>query len=117
MRVSLSWLNEFVDLSDQTVQGVSDLLTFSGVEVEGIESTGVVLDGHFVVGEVVDCQAHPNSDHLHVCKVFDGTETLQIVCGAPNVRTGVKAPLAKIGAVMPGPEGFAIKKGKLRGVE
>ena len=71
MRVSLSWLNEFVDLSDQTVQGVSDLLTFSGVEVEGIESTGVVLDGHFVVGEVVDCQAHPNSDHLHViCMVL-----------------------------------------------
>ena len=117
MRVSLSWLNEFVDLSDQTVQGVSDLLTFSGVEVEGIESTGTVLDGHFVVGEVVACEMHPNSDHLHVCKVFDGTEELQIVCGAPNVRVGVKAPLAKIGAVMPGPEGFAIKKGKLRGVE
>ena len=117
MRVPLSWLNEFVDLHDQTVQGVADLLTFSGVEVEAIESTGTILDGHFVVGEVVACEAHPNSDHLHVCKVFDGTEELQIVCGAPNVRTGVKAPLAKIGAVMPGPEGFAIKKGKLRGVE
>lgn len=117
MRVPLSWLNEFVDLSDQTVQGVADLLTFSGVEVEAIESTGTVLDAHFVVGEVVACEAHPNSDHLHVCKVFDGTETLQIVCGAPNVRTGVKAPLAKLGATMPGPEGFAIKKGKLRGVE
>ena len=117
MRVSLSWLNEFVDLQDQTVQGVSDLLTFSGVEVEGIESTGTLLDDHFVVGEVVDCQAHPDSDHLHVCKVFDGKETLQVVCGAPNVRTGVKAPLAKIGATMPGPEGFAIKKGKLRGIE
>ena len=117
MRVPLSWLNEFVDLSDQTAQGVADLLTFSGVEVEAIEHEGVSLDGHFVVGEVTACEAHPNSDHLHVCKVFDGTETLQIVCGAPNVRVGVKAPLAKIGAVMPGPEGFAIKKGKLRGVE
>ena len=117
MRVPLSWLNEFVDLSDQTVQGVSDLLTFSGVEVESIESTGTVLDGHFVVGEVVECVAHPDSDHLHVCKVFDGAETLQVVCGAPNVRTGVKAPLAKVGATMPGPEGFSIKKGKLRGVE
>ncbi len=117
MRVSLSWLNEFVDVSDQTVQGVSDLLTFSGVEVEAIESSGTVLDNHFVVGEVVACEAHPNSDHLHVCKVFDGTETLQIVCGAPNVRTGIKAPLAKIGAIMPGVEGFTIKKGKLRGVE
>ncbi len=117
MRVPLSWLNEFVDLSDRTVQGVADLLTFSGVEVEAIESTGTVLDAHFVVGEVVACEAHPNSDHLHVCRVFDGTEELQIVCGAPNVRVGVKAPLAKLGAVMPGPEGFAIKKGKLRGVE
>lgn len=117
MRVPLSWLNEFVDLGDQTVQGVADLLTFSGVEVEAIENTGTVLDGHFVVGEVVACEPHPDSDHLHVCKVFDGAETLQIVCGAPNVRVGVKAPLAKIGATMPGPEGFAIKKGKLRGVE
>lgn len=117
MRVPLSWLNDFVDLHDQTVQGVSDLLTFSGVEVEAIESSGTVLDEHFVVGEVLACEPHPNSDHLHVCKVSDGKETLQIVCGAPNVRTGVKAPLAKIGAVMPGPEGFTIKKGKLRGVE
>ena len=117
MRVPLSWLNEFVDLGDQTAQGVADLLTFSGVEVEAIEHEGIALDGHFVVGEVVACEAHPNSDHLHVCKVFDGTETLQIVCGAPNVRAGVKAPLAKIGATMPGPERFVIKKGKLRGVE
>ncbi|MDO5462306.1 MAG: phenylalanine--tRNA ligase subunit beta [bacterium] len=117
MRVALSWLNEFVDLQDQTVQSVSDLLTFSGVEVEAIESTGTILDEHFVVGEVLTCEAHPDSDHLHVCKVSDGKETLQIVCGAPNVRAGLKTPLAKIGAVMPGPEGFKIKKGKLRGVE
>ncbi len=117
MRVPLSWLNEFVDVSDQTVQGVSDLLTFSGVEVEAIESTGTVLDGHFVVGEVLECVAHPNSDHLHICKVSDGAQVYQVVCGAPNVRVGLKAPLAKIGAVMPGPDGFEIKKGKLRGVE
>lgn len=118
MRVALSWLNEFVDLRDQSVQSVADLLTFSGVEVEAIESTGATLDpAFFVVGEVVACDAHPDSDHLHVCKVFDGTSELQVVCGAPNVRVGVKAPLAKIGAVMPGAEGFKIKKGKLRGVE
>ncbi len=117
MRVALSWLNEFVDLHDQTVQSVSDLLTFSGVEVEAIENTGTVLDEYFVVGEVLECDAHPDSDHLHVCKVSDGKDVLQVVCGAPNVRVGVKAPLARIGAVMPGPEGFKIKKGKLRGVE
>ncbi len=118
MRVPLSWLNEFVDLKDQTVQGVSDLLTFSGVEVEGIEQVGTHLDEQFfVVGEVQACDAHPDSDHLHVCKVFDGKEVLQVVCGAPNVRTGLKTPLARIGATMPGEEGFKIKKGKLRGVE
>lgn len=117
MRVPLSWLNEFVDLSDQTVQGVSDLLTFSGVEVEAIETTGTVLDEHFVVGEIIACEAHPNSDHLHICKVNAGTEVFQVVCGAPNARVGVKSPLAKLGAKMPGPEGFEIKKGKLRGVE
>lgn len=117
MRVPLSWLNEFVDLSDQTVQGVSDLLTFSGVEVEAIETTGTVLDDHFVVGEIIACEAHPNSDHLHICKVAAGADTFQVVCGAPNARVGIKSPLAKIGAKMPGPEGFEIKKGKLRGVE
>ena len=117
MRVPLSWLNEFVDLRDQTVQNVSDLLTFSGVEVEAIETTGTVLDEHFVVGEIIACEDHPNSDHLHICKVNAGTETFQVVCGAPNARVGVKSPLAKIGAKMPGPDGFEIKKGKLRGVE
>jgi phenylalanyl-tRNA synthetase beta chain len=117
MRVPLSWLNEFVDLSDQSVQNVSDLLTFSGVEVEAIETTGTVLSEHFVVGEIIACEDHPNSDHLHICKVNAGTEVFQVVCGAPNARVGIKSPLAKIGAKMPGPDGFEIKKGKLRGVE
>ncbi|MEG1788055.1 MAG: phenylalanine--tRNA ligase subunit beta [Kiritimatiellia bacterium] len=117
MRVPFSWLNEFVDLQDQTAQGVSDLLTFSGVEVEAIETTGTVLNEHFVVGEVRVCDPHPSSDHLHVCKVFNGTELFQVVCGAPNVRVGVKAPFAQLGAVMPGPDGFEIKKAKLRGTE
>ena len=116
MRVPLSWLNEFVDLHDQSVQDVSDLLTFSGVEVEAIESTGTVLGDTFVVGEVMTCEGIEGT-HLHKCTVFDGAETLQIVCGAPNVRTGLKTALAKIGSVMPGPEKFKIKKGKLRGVE
>lgn len=118
MRVPLSWLNEFVDLTDQTVQGVSDLLTFSGVEVEGIEQVGTVLDpATFVVGEIVACEPHPDSDHLHVCTVFDGTDRLQVVCGAPNARVGLRSPLARVGAVMPGPEGFRIRKGRLRGVD
>ncbi|MBP5322116.1 MAG: phenylalanine--tRNA ligase subunit beta [Kiritimatiellae bacterium] len=117
MKVPISWLNEFVDVSDLSVQELSDKLTFSGVEVEGIETVGgVPLDDLFVVGEVLTCDPHPDSDHLHVCKVSTGTEVLQIVCGAPNCAAGVKAPLAKIGAVVP-EGGFKIKKGKLRGVE
>lgn len=117
MKVPIGWLNEFVDVSDLSVQELSDRLTFSGVEVEGIERVGgVALDDAFVVGEVLTCDPHPNSDHLHVCKVSTGKETLQIVCGAPNCAAGVKAPLAKIGAVVPD-GGFTIKKGKLRGVE
>lgn len=115
MKVPVSWLNEYVDVSDLSVKELSDRLTFSGVEVEGIEEVGAVLDEHFVVGEILACEAHPNSDHLHICKVSDGAQELQIVCGAPNAAAGIKVPLAKIGAVVP-EGGFTIKQAKLRGV-
>jgi phenylalanyl-tRNA synthetase beta chain len=115
MKVPVSWLNEYVDVSDLSVKELSDRLTFSGVEVEGIDEIGVTLDDHFVVGEVLTSEAHPNSDHLHVCKVSDGTQELQIVCGAPNCAAGIKVPLAKVGAVVP-EGGFTIKQAKLRGV-
>ncbi len=115
MKVPLSWLSEYVDVSDLSVQELADKLTFSGVEVEGIEQVGAVLDDHFVVGEVLTCEAHPNAERLHVCRVTDGSEELQIVCGAPNCAAGLKVPLAKIGAVVP-EGGFAIKRTKLRGV-
>ena len=115
MKVPVSWLNEYVDVSDLSVRELADKLTFSGVEVEGIEEVGVTLGDLFVVGEVLTSEAHPNSDHLHVCKVSDGTQELQIVCGAPNCAAGIKVPLAKIGAVVPD-GGFAIKQAKLRGV-
>ena len=115
MKVPVSWLNEYVDVSDLSVRELADKLTFSGVEVEGIEEVGVTLDDLFVVGEVLTSEAHPNSDPLHVCKVFDGSQELQIVCGAPNCAAGIKVPLAKIGAVVP-EGGFTIKQAKLRGV-
>ena len=115
MKVPVSWLNEYVDVSDLSVKELADRLTFSGVEVEGIEDIGVVLDDHFVVGEVLTCVAHQNSDHLHVCKVSDGAQELQVVCGAPNCAAGIKVPLAKVGAVVP-EGGFTIKQAKLRGV-
>lgn len=116
MKVPISWLNEYVDVSDLSVKELSDKLTFSGVEVEGIEEVGAVLDDNFVVADILTCDKHPNSDHLHICSVSDGTQTLQIVCGAPNAAAGLKVPLAKVGAVVP-EGGFKIKQAKLRGVE
>jgi len=115
MKVPVSWLNEYVDVSDLSVKELAGRLTFSGVEVEGIDEVGAALDDHFVVGEVLTCEAHPNSDHLHVCKVSDGAQELQVVCGAPNCAAGIKVPLAKVGAVVP-EGGFTIKQAKLRGV-
>jgi phenylalanyl-tRNA synthetase beta chain len=116
MKVPVSWLNEYVDVADLSVKALSDALTFSGIEVEGVETVGAALDDHFVVGEVLTCAAHPNADHLHVCTVSDGARELQVVCGAPNCAAGLKVPLATVGAIVP-EGGFAIKKAKLRGVE
>ncbi len=116
MRIPISWLNEYVDVSDLSVQELSDKLTFSGIQVEAIETDGPVLDEHFVVGEVLTCDPHPDSDHMHVCSVdVGGGEKLGIVCGAPNCRAGLKVAVAKIGAVIPD-GGFKIKPAKLRGI-
>ncbi len=115
MQVSLSWLNTHLDLSSYTVQQLSDLLTFAGVEVEGIEERGVTTD-KVVVAQIDSFVQHPNADKLSVCQVNDGSGTArQIVCGAKNFKAGDKVPLALPGAVLPG--GFAIKEGKLRGVD
>ena len=116
MKIPVSWLNEYVDVSDLSPKALSDKLTFSGVEVEGIETSGPALDEHFVVGEVLTCEPHPDSDHMHVCTVSVGNgETLGIVCGAPNCRAGIKVAVAKIGATIPD-GGFKIKAAKLRGI-
>ena len=115
MQVSLSWLSTHIDLSSYTVPQLSDLLTFAGVEVEGIEERGVSTD-KVVVAQIQSFVQHPNADKLSVCQVDDGSGTArQIVCGAKNFKEGDKVPLALPGAVLPG--GFAIKEGKLRGVD
>jgi phenylalanyl-tRNA synthetase beta chain len=114
MKVPVSWLSEYVDLCGLSTKDLSDKLTFSGVEVEGIETVGGTYEG-FVVGEVKSCEPHPNADRLRLCKVFDGATELQIVCGAPNVAAGQKVCLARLGAVMP--DGSKLKKAKIRGVE
>ena len=123
MRLPLSWLNEYVKVDDIAPAELAEKLTRAGLQVESIETVGGArLSDLIVVAEVVECEAHPNSDHLHVCKVTDGKETYQVVCGAPNMRLGIKTAFAKIGAEIPdfldkngNPE--KIKKGKLRGVE
>jgi phenylalanyl-tRNA synthetase beta chain len=105
---------EYVDLSGLSTKDLSEKLTFSGVEVEGIERLGGTYEG-FVVGEVRTCEPHPNADRLRLCKVYDGTNELSVVCGAPNVAAGQKVCLAKLGAVLP--DGSKLKKAKIRGVE
>lgn len=115
MKVSLNWLSEHLDLSGFTVAQLSDLLTFAGVEVEGIEEKGVKSD-RVVVAQIKEFVQHPNADRLSVCQVDDGSGvTRQIVCGAKNFKAGDKVPLALPGAILPG--GFEIKEGKLRGVD
>lgn len=116
MKLPISWLNEFVDVSDIPVEELAERLTRSGLQVESIETIGAEpLSDFFVVGEVLTCE-DVEGTHLHKTTVTDGTETLQVVCGAPNCRAGLKSVFAKIGAVVPD-GGFKIKKGKLRGIE
>ena len=114
MQTSLSWLSTHIDLSAYTTAQLTDLLTFAGVEVEGVEEKGVSSD-KVVVAQIAEFVQHPNADKLSVCQVDDGSGTLrQIVCGAKNFKAGDKVPLALPGAILPG--NFEIKEGKLRGV-
>ncbi|MGA9335558.1 MAG: phenylalanine--tRNA ligase subunit beta, partial [Rudaea sp.] len=114
MKFSENWLREFVNPPADRAE-LCRRLTMAGLEVEEVELLGAALDG-VVVGEIVSCEQHPNADKLRVCQVSVGAdETLQIVCGAPNARTGLKAPLAMIGTKLP--NGMQIKKAALRGTE
>lgn len=114
MDLPMSWLSDYTDISGVTPKEYSDKMTMSGSKVEGVENLGKDID-NVVVGKVLECDMHPDSDHLHVCMVDVGEgEPIQIVCGAPNVAVGQKVPVALNGAILPG--GIKIKKGKLRGV-
>ncbi|GAC1331535.1 MAG: phenylalanine--tRNA ligase subunit beta [Collimonas sp.] len=119
MQFSESWLRSMVD-PKMTSDELSHLLTMSGLEVEEVEPVAPPFT-HIVVGLVVETAKHPNADRLNVCQVDVGTGTmLNIVCGAPNVRPGLKVPCAMVGAILPpGADGkpFEIKLGQLRGVE
>ena len=115
MNVSLNWLATHVDLKGKTPEELDRLLTFAGVEVEGIEVKGVSSD-KIVVAQIMEAVQHPNADKLKVTQVDAGEGTLrQIVCGAQNYKVGDKVPCALPGAALPG--GFTIGEAKMRGVE
>lgn len=113
MFLSYEWLSDFLDLSSIEADQLADKMSRSGIEIESVENYGADLT-NLVIGEVIECIEHPNSDHLHITKVDVGDGTIrQIVCGAPNVHKGAKVIVALEGAVLPG--NFKIKKSKLRG--
>ena len=122
MNISYNWLKRYID-TDLPAEKVAEILTDIGLEVEGFEKIETVKGGlaGVVVGEVVTCTDHPDSDHLHLTTVDVGAaEPLQIVCGAPNCRAGLKVLCATVGAVLypdGGDEEFKIKRSKIRGVE
>lgn len=113
MLVSYKWLNKYLDLSNVSPQELADKMSVTGIEVEGVEVPEAGLK-KIVVGEVMECVDHPDSDHLHICQVNIGEEELsQIVCGAPNVKAGIKVIVALPNSRIAG--NVKIKKGKMRG--
>ena len=113
MVLSRKFVSEYVDIPEEVdVKTLADALTNVGNEYDSAEK--LINATNLVIGEIVECVDHPDSDHLHVCKVNVKDEVLQIVCGAPNARVGIKVIVAKDGAVLPG---GVIKRGSIRGVE
>lgn len=120
MNISYKWLKEYVDF-DMTAEEVGKALTSMGLEVEAVEEVQSIKGGlaGLVVGQVLTCEPHPDSDHMHVTTVDEGNGVVQqIVCGAPNVAAGQKVIVAQLGCKLyDGDKEFIIKKSKLRGVE
>ncbi len=117
MKLSYNWLKDYLKC-DLSAAQIAEAMTSIGIEVDGVEEIEQIPGGlsGVIVAEVLECEAHPDSDHLHVTKVDTGSgEPLTVVCGAPNVAAGQKVLFAQIGTVLPGD--FKIKKSKIRGVE
>ena len=112
MKLSTNFVKDYVDI-DVDLKTLAEDMTNVGNEYDSAEK--LINATNLVIGEVLECDMHPDSDHLHVCKVNVGSEVLQIVCGAPNVRKGLKVIVALPGATLPGD--VTIKKGNIRGVE
>src|SRR5665213_3323453 len=120
MQFPESWLREFCDPPISTAE-LAERLTMAGLEVESVRPAAPPFHD-VVVAEVLSVETHPNADRLRVCEVDAGNgELLSIVCGAPNVRAGIKVPLARVGAELPpaeeGAGSFRIEVGRIRGVE
>ena len=113
MKISLNWLNDYVDLSGISSDEIVRRLTLSTAEVEGIEKAGENVKG-VVFAKILKVENHPESQKLHILQVDKGDEVVQIVCGAPNVREGMITALATIGGMV---SGHKISKAKLAGVE
>lgn len=112
MAISLNWVNDYVDIKNEDKLELANKVTKAGINVEKVIVNNIK---NLVIGEVVECQKHPDSDHLNLCKVNIGKEVTNIVCGAHNVRQGIKVIVALPGAVLPG--NFEIKKSVIRGEE
>ena len=113
MKLSINFLKDYVDLDeDISVRQLADDMTNAGNEYD--EEGKLINATKLIIGEIVECEMHPDSDHLHLCKVNIGKETLNIVCGAPNARKGIKVIVAQDGAELPG---GTIKRGMIRGQE
>lgn len=110
--ISLEWVKEYIDIEDQEPKALAEKITKAGVNVEKVITNHI---DNLVIGKIVKCEMHPNSDHLHICQVDLGNRVEQIVCGAPNAREGIKVIVALPGCMLPGD--FEIKPGKIRGVE
>ena len=114
MKFTLSWLKDHLD-TQASLAEIVDTLTRIGLEVESVEDPGAKYAG-FVVGYVVEARQHPNADRLRVCVVEAGSGPVQVVCGAPNARTGMKSVFSPVGTYIPG-KNITLAKGVIRGVE
>lgn len=110
--IDLEWVSDYIDIKDQDLNELARKITKAGINIEKVISNHI---DNLVVGEILECKDHPDSDHLHVCQVDVGDKVLQIVCGADNVRKGLKVIVSLPGAVLPG--NVQIKKSKIRGQE
>ena len=112
MKLSTNFVKDYIDINDIDLKNIAEDMTRVGNEYDSAEK---FLGGtNLIIGQVLTCENHPDSDHLHICTVNIGTEVLNIVCGAPNVRAGLKVIVALDGAELPGK---TIKKGMIRGQE